>query len=92
MPNLTIPETIQDWTSVPSIEGDFTPDARCAPAKPSLQWHKLSGNKLEPRENQLEAAQYEQAWLPDGYSRIFRSYVFGPWLLDYGSATLCCKI
>ena len=32
-------------------------------------------------------------WLPDGYSQIFRSYVFGPsGLKDYGSATLRCKI
>ena len=34
-----------------------------------------------------------QAWLPDGYSRIFRMvcvWPFGP--LDYGSATLRCKI
>ena len=31
--------------------------------------------------------------LPDGYSQIFRLYVFGPsGFLDYGSATLCCKI
>ena len=29
-----------------------------------------------------------KAWLPDGYSQIFISYVFGP----SGSATLCCKI
>ena len=34
-----------------------------------------------------------QAWLPDGYSQIFRSYAFGPsGLKDYGSATLHCKI
>ena len=36
-----------------------------------------------------------KACLPDGYSWIFRSYVLaiGPFgLLDYGSATLCCKI
>ena len=34
-----------------------------------------------------------QAWLPDGYSRILRLYVFGPsGLKDYGSATLRCKI
>ena len=35
-----------------------------------------------------------QAWLPDGYSQIFRSYVFGPlgfWIM-YGTASLCCKI
>ena len=37
---------------MPSVEGDFAPDPRCAPAKPSLQWHRISGNKLEPRENQ----------------------------------------
>ena len=36
---------------------------------------------------------YYQAWLPDGYSQIFRLYLFGPsGLKDYGSATLCCKI
>ena len=36
----------------------------------------------------------KQAWLPDGYSRIFRSNVFVlPFgLLDYGSAMLCFKI
>ena len=34
-----------------------------------------------------------KARLPDGYSQIFRSYVFGPsGLKDYGSATLRCKI
>ena len=32
-------------------------------------------------------------WLPDGYSRILRLYVFGPsGSEDYGSATLRCKI
>ena len=61
MEMLTIPEAIRDWTAVPSIEADFAPDPRCAPPKPSLQWHRVSGNKIEPRENQLEAAQYEQA-------------------------------
>ena len=34
-----------------------------------------------------------QAWLPDGYSRIFRIVCVWPFgLLDYGSATLRCKI
>ena len=34
-----------------------------------------------------------QAWLPDGYSQIFRLYVFGPsGLKDYGSTTLRCKM
>ena len=33
------------------------------------------------------------SWLSDGYSLMFRSYVFGPLgLKDYGSATLHCKI
>ena len=36
---------------------------------------------------------HEQAWLPDGYSQIFISNVFGPsGLKDHGSATLRCKI
>ena len=44
-----------------------------------------TGPKLHPNDI--------KAWLPDGYSRIFRSYVFGPLgLKDYGSATLRCKI
>ena len=36
-----------------------------------------------------------QAWLPDGYSQIFRSHVFGPsGLKGYGCTctTLRCKI
>ena len=34
-----------------------------------------------------------QAWLPDGYSQIFRIvYVWAFRLLDYGSAMLRCKI
>ena len=34
-----------------------------------------------------------QAWLPDGYSQIFRMDVFGPLgFKDFGSATLRCKI
>ena len=34
-----------------------------------------------------------QAWLPDGYSRIFMIVCVWPFgLLDYGSATLRCKI
>ena len=34
-----------------------------------------------------------KAWLPDGYSRILRLYCVWPFgLLDYGSATLRCKI
>ena len=33
------------------------------------------------------------SWLPDGYSKIFRLYVFGPsGLKDYGSAMLHCKM
>ena len=42
----------------------------------------------------VEGGKWElQAWLPDGYSQIFRLYVFGPTgLKDYGSATLRCLI
>ena len=40
-----------------------------------------------------EACPSAKAWLPYGYSQIFRSNVFGPsGLKDYGSATLHCKI
>ena len=39
---------------------------------------------------QAELDQTQGSWLPDGYSQIFRSHVFGP--SDYGSATLHCKI
>ena len=35
----------------------------------------------------------DKAWLPDGYSQIFRIVCVWPFgLLDYGSATLRCKI
>ena len=44
------------------------------------------------REGDENAATYK-AWLPDGYSQILRSCVFGPsGLKDYGSATLRYKI
>ena len=39
--------------------------------------------------NDISTDLHHQAWLPDGYSRIFRSYVFGPsgfWTM----APLCC--
>ena len=37
--------------------------------------------------------EFLQAWLPDGYSRIFSIVCVWPFgLLDYGSATLRCKI
>ena len=45
-------------------------------------------------ENADIAEQYGvQAWLPDGYSQISRIVCVWPFgLLDYGSATLRCKI
>ena len=46
-------------------------------------------------EQQIALQEREAAttWLPNGYSQIFRSYVFAPsGLKDYGSATLSCKI
>ena len=48
---------------------------------------KIGTLKIEEKDN--------KAWLPDadGYSQIFRSYVFGPsGLKDYGSTMLRCKI
>ena len=41
----------------------------------------------------LHAHAHFQAWLPDGYSHIFRIVCVWPFgLLDYGSAALHCKI
>ena len=48
------------------------------------------GRRVGPGEEEEEE---EEAWLPDGYSRIFRIICVWPFgLLDYGSATLRCKI
>ena len=40
-----------------------------------------------------EEEEEEEAWLPDGYNQIFWILCVWPFgLLDYGSATLHCKI
>ena len=45
------------------------------------------------KETATKSAAELKAWLPDGYSQIFRWCVFGPsGLKDYGSATLRSKI
>ena len=51
-------------------------------------------NKSQRKISELELREKDlQAWLPDGYSRIFRIVCVWPFgLLDYGSATLRCKI
>ena len=49
----------------------------------------VNGSDNGPAESPAES----ESRLPDGDSRIFRSYVFGPsGSKDYGSATLRCKI
>ena len=49
--------------------------------------------KAERLKRQRELQEAFKAWLPDGYSRIFRIVCVWPsGLLDYGSATLRCKI
>ena len=49
--------------------------------------------KAKLRGHQMKRHGATQAWLPDGYSRIFRIVCVWPFgLLDYGSATLRCKI
>ena len=40
------------------------------------RWNHLS--KVFERRGPLNNSDSFQAWLPDGYSNIFRSYVFGP--------------
>ena len=53
-------------------------NASCPPANIFCPCSVVSGNR--------------QAWLPDGYSRIFRFVCVWPFgLLDFGSATLRCK-
>ena len=42
---------------------------------------------------ELHSSGLVQAWLPDGYSQMFKIVCVWPFgHLDYGSATLCCKI
>ena len=56
----------------------------------SVGWYLLF---LRRRRPEYKAIARAAGQLPDGYSQIFRSHVFGPsGLNDYCSATLCCKI
>ena len=54
-----------------------------------LKYYELKrGNEF----NSAPQRKLSQAWLPDGYSQIFRIVCVWPFgLLDYGSATLRCK-
>ena len=68
----------------------------CELDKDLLEWLSLRGKTLKDlylSTKRLDLQAITQAWLPDGYSRILRSYFVWPFeLLDYGSATLRCKI
>ena len=55
---LCIPKGLSEWSPPAPMQGEVC--LKCAPKKASLQWHKGAGAKLEARENQLEAAEYEQ--------------------------------
>ena len=71
-------------SSVPPVSVGWKPFL-LRPNMPPDGVEKGPGNRVNDR--------LKQAWLPDGYSRIFISYVFGPLCLkDNGSATLRCKI
>ena len=53
----------------------------------------VMSNKIGHLEKMILELQAKESWLPDGYSRIFRIVCVWPFgLLDYGSATLRCKI
>ena len=56
---LGIPQGLSEWSPSVPMQGDAC--LKCAPKKASLQWHKGPGVKLQARENQLEAAEYEQS-------------------------------
>ena len=79
-------------------EVTFTPRLVCADLKGSLGLLPQFGDLYDPphkvpkRDSLLWDGEL-QAWLPDGYSQIFRIICVWPFgLLDYGSATLRCKI
>ena len=64
--------------------------------KPSMpqNWFRFNGLNREdaPAKHDAVPAAVE-AWLPDGYSQIFRIVCVWPFgLLDYGSTMLRCKI
>ena len=70
---------------IETVLGDFAAAAPSA-AERATFFSTLASN------SELQTAVL-QAWLPDGDSQIFRSYVLGPsGLKDYGSTTLHCKI
>ena len=57
------------------------------------EYEDLIVNCTADTADEFEAILWEKAWLPDGYSQIFRLHAFGPsGLKDYGSTTLRCKI
>ena len=59
--------------------------------KPGLSSHADSPRGAADSISKLLAE--AKAWLPDGYSQIFKIACVWPFgLLDYGSATLRCKI
>ena len=79
-----VAENVQDFDE--SSRGDAQDEER-QPPEPDPERPSTSSRTFR-----VNSPSY-QAWLPDGYSRIFRSYVFGPsGLKDYGSATLRSKI
>ena len=70
----------------------FTPMHPDCLSGPEVQ-RKLAAVRERTRAAGAAVVRLRQAWLPDGYSQIFRSYVIGPsGFKDYGSATLRCKI
>ena len=71
----------------PSSPPVLLPEVPLPPSSPAKSAHSAKGLPMPP------VADCDQAWLPDGYSRIFRIVCVWPFgLLDNGSATLRCKI
>ena len=63
------------------------------PYSGSHPWHVLPVTREMLGRGHAVTTIIYKAWLPDGYSQIFKSYVFGPsGLKVYGSASLRCKI
>ena len=63
------------------------------PYSGSHPWHVLPVTREMLGRGHAVTTIIYKAWLPDGYSQIFKSYVYGPsGFPDYGSPMLRCKI
>ena len=86
------------WSSLTSLTlmvetFDCLANVKLHKTLPNLKYFRMCSNWYTTVLPDMTGCGELQAWLPDGYSRIFRIVCVWPFgLLDYGSATLRCKI